>query len=127
MDESELESIRSSMKQAMTERIGRAMRDVWERLSDVVGHFAATMSDGDKVFRDATVRNLEELVELLPGLNVTEDPDLAAIGAEIKAKLTGYDPKDLRKKPQVRSEAAKQAAEIVERMQGFMSAFGVAE
>lgn len=127
MDESELEGIRTSMKQAMNERIGRAMRDVWARLSDVVSHFATTMSDADKVFRDATVRNLEELVELLPGLNVTEDPDLATIAAEIKAKLTGYDPKDLRKKPQVRSEAATQAKEIMERMQGFMSAFGVAE
>ena len=127
MDADELETVKSSMERAMSERIGRAMRDVWERLSDVVGHFAATMGDGDKVFRDATVRNLEELVELLPGLNVLDDPDLKAIGDEIQAKLVGYDPKDLRKKPDVRSEAASQAKEIMDRMEGFMSAFGVAE
>lgn len=126
MDQSELDTVKASMERAMNDRIGRAMRDVWERLSEVVGHFAKKMGSDD-IFRDATVRNIEELVELLPGLNVLDDPDLKAIGDEIKAKLVGYDPKDLRKKPDVRSEAAQQAKEIMERMEGFMSAFGVAE
>jgi hypothetical protein len=127
LDQEHAQEVQEQMERAMSERIGRAMRDVWERLSDVVSHFATTMSDGDKVFRDATVKNIEELVDLLPGLNVLDDPDLAAIGDEIKAKLTGYTPKDLRKKPEVRSEAAQAAQEIMDRMSGFMSAFGVAE
>lgn len=127
LDVEHADEVRESMERAMTERIGRAMRDVWTRLSDVVGHFASKMSESDAVFRDATVRNLEEIVELLPGLNVLDDPDLKALGDEIQAKLIGYDPKDLRKKPEVRSEAAEQAREIMERMQGFMSAFGTAE
>jgi hypothetical protein len=126
LDAEHADEVRESMERAMHERIGRAMRDVWTRLSDVVGHFANKMGS-DEIFRDATVRNLEELVEILPGLNVLDDPDLAALADEIKAKLVGYDPKDLRKKPEVRSEAAQQAKEIMERMQGFMSAFGVAE
>lgn len=126
LDAEHADEVRENMEKAMHERIGRAMRDVWTRLSDVVGHFANKMGS-DEIFRDATVRNLEEIVELLPGLNVLDDPDLAAIGDEIKASLIGYDPKDLRKKPEVRSEAADQAKAIMEKMQGFMSAFGVAE
>jgi hypothetical protein len=118
--------VKESMERAMHERLGRAMRDVWSRLADVVGHFAKKM-DSDDIFRDATVKNIEELVDLLPGLNVLDDPDLAAMGDEVKAKLAGYDPKDLRKKPAVRSQAAKEAKEIMERMAGFMSAFGSAE
>jgi hypothetical protein len=126
MDQDQLDSVRSSMEQALTERIGRAMRDVWERLGEVVGHFAKKMGSDD-IFRDATVRNLEEMVDLLPGLNVLDDPDLKAIGDEIRAKLHGYDPKTLRKDKAARSQAAQDAKAIMDRMAGFMSAFGAAE
>lgn len=123
MDQDELESVRKGMEDALQSRIGRAMHDVWSRLSEVVGHFATKMGS-EGIFRDSTMSNLEELVDLLPGLNVLNDPDLAAIGDEIKAKLTGYDVKDLRKRPDVRSQAAFEANEIMERMKGFMGAFG---
>lgn len=113
--------VRGKMEQAMQERIGRAMRDIWERLGDVVGHFAKTMADGDKVFRDSTIRNIEELVELMPGLNVLDDPDLTALTSEIKAKLAGHDPKDLRKDKVTRTQAARDAEDIMRRLSGFMS------
>lgn len=122
MEQDQLDEVRASMERAMQERLGRAMRDVWERLSEVVGHFAKKMGSGD-IFRDSTVRNIERLVDLLPGLNVLNDPDLKAIGDEIKAKLAGYDPKDLRKSKAVRSQAAQEAEEIMSRMSGFMNAF----
>jgi hypothetical protein len=110
------------MERAMGERIGRAMQDVYVRLSDVVGHFAKIMADDRKVFRDSTVSNIEELVDLIPGLNVLDDPALNALGVEIKQKLMGIDPKDLRKNPEVRTQAAKDAENIMERMKGFMTA-----
>lgn len=126
MDKEHADSVRASMEQAMHDRLDRAMHDVWERLSNVVSHFANKMGS-DEIFRDATVRNLEELVEVLPGLNVLDDPDLNAIAADVKARLHGHDPKDLRKDKALRSQVAQEAKEIVERMQGFMSAFGAAE
>jgi hypothetical protein len=113
--------VRGKMERAMQERIGRAMRDVWERLSEVVGHFAKKMGS-DEVFRDSTIRNIEELVELIPGLNVLDDPDLTALSAEIKAKLAGHDPKDLRKDKVTRTQAARDAEAIMAKMASFMSA-----
>lgn len=113
-------NVQAQMERAMAERIGRAMQDIYTRLSDVVGHFASKMST-DGVFRDSTVRNIEELVELIPGLNVLDDPELNKLGVEIKQKLTGIDPADLRKNPEVRSQAAKDAEDIMERMKGFMN------
>jgi hypothetical protein len=75
------------------------------------------------VFRDSLVGNIEQLVDMLPGLNVLNDPDLDAIGKEVKARLLGYDLKDLRKKPAVRSAAAREAQEIMDKMAGFMTCF----
>lgn len=126
MDAEQLDTVRSSMEEAMRGRISRAMQDVWTRLSEVVGHFAKKMGTDD-IFRDTTVRNIEELVDMLPGLNVLDDPDLARMGEEIKAKLAGLDPKELRKDKDVRSQAAKDAADIMERMGGFMAATTEAE
>jgi hypothetical protein len=126
MEQDQLDSIRATMEGAMRDRLGKAMRDVWERLSEVIGHFAKKMGSDD-IFRDATVRNVEELVDLLPGLNVLDDPDLKQIGDEIKAKLHGHDPKTLRKDKAARSQAAADAQAIMDRMAGFMSALGVAE
>jgi hypothetical protein len=68
------------------------------------------------------VSNILELVDLIPGLNVLDDPTLNALGDEIKAKLGGVDPKDLRKDKGVRSQAAKDAEAIMARMAGFMNA-----
>jgi hypothetical protein len=122
LDAEHADRVRSDMERAMGERIGRAMQDVYVRLSDVVGHFAKIMADDRKVFRDSTVSNIEELVDLIPGLNVLDDPALNALGVEIKQKLMGIDPKDLRKNPEVRTQAAKDAENIMERMKGFMTA-----
>lgn len=121
LDDEHAREVRVQMERAMQGRIGRAMQDVWARLSEVVGHFASKMGS-DAIFRDTTVSNIEELINLLPGLNVLDDPTLAAMGEEIRAKLSGYDPKDLRKDKAARSQAARDAEAIMAKMAGFMNA-----
>lgn len=122
-DQAENDAIRHNIESAMQARISRAMGDVWARLSDVLGHFASKMGS-DEVFREATVKNLEELVELLPALNVLDDPNLAKIGDEIAANLVGYSAKELRKNAAVRESVADEAKRIMSDMEGFMKAFG---
>lgn len=117
------DKIREDIEDKMKERLGKAMQSVWTRLADTLGHFAERMA-GDGVFREATVKNLEEIVEILPELNVLNDPDLDRIANEIRSTIVGYDVKDLRKNPEVRSIAASEAKRIMDDMKGFMTAFG---
>lgn len=123
MDAHELEAVRASMTEALQHRVGRAMADVWQRLADTLKHFGDKM-DGDEIFRDSTVKNLEEIVEILPDLNILNDPNLEQIRQDIKASLTGYEPKALRKDPATRSMVAGEAKRIMDTMSGFMNAFG---
>lgn len=109
---------------AMQKRVGKAMRGVWERLAETLNHFATKMGDEDAVFRDTTVTNLRNLVAMLPALNVLNDPDLDQIREDIERRLVSYEPNELRKKPDIRSAAAIEAAEIMDQMKGFMTAFG---
>jgi hypothetical protein len=121
--EAEERAVRDEMERAMQSRISRAMGDVWTRLSTVLGHFAAKMSTDD-IFRDSTVKNLEELVELLPALNVLDDPNLNAVTEDIARTLVGYTAKDLRANKATRTAVADEAKRIMEDMSGFMNAFG---
>ncbi len=122
MDQQTTDMLRQQIEEKNAERVSMAMRDVWGRLSTVLTHFASKMAD-DSIFRDSTVKNLEELVEMLPALNVTEDPELEKIRQDITDTLIGYKPKDLRKDSAVRQAAAKESRRIADQMASFMGAF----
>jgi hypothetical protein len=55
------------------------------------------------------VHNLTELLDVLPGLNICNDPDLKQIAADARQSLTVFDPKELRKDKRLRADAAAEA------------------
>ncbi len=122
MDKNAVAAVQKNIEQAMQARISRAMGDVWDRLSDTLGHFAAKMKD-DAIFRDSTVHNLEELVAALPALNLVNDPRLNQIVHELQSRVCGYEIRDLRKDQTVRSQVGKEAQKIMDDMHAFMHAF----
>lgn len=123
LDQEQVDLIREDMEARMKERIGAAMADVYQRVHDTVEHFMEKTGDEKAIFRDSMVLNLRELADVLPGLNLLNDPNLRKIGQDIKNTLYRFEPKDLRKNPSLREEAAREAAKIVEEMRGFMNAF----
>ena len=123
LDSDDVDRIKGDMEQAMQVRITKAMGDVWKRLADTLGYFSERMNS-DGVFRDSTVNNLKEIAALLPGLNLTGDPALAAIGHEISVLVGQHDPKDIRKDPELREAIGREAQDIIDNMKGFMNAFG---
>lgn len=124
LDNDATDAVRRSIEDALKERIGRAMADVWARLQDTLGHFAAKMADTDAVFRDSTVKNLEEIIDILPDLNILNDPNLERIAEDMRRTLSGYDAKTLRGDVTQRAQAAAEAQRIMDDMAGFMNAFG---
>jgi hypothetical protein len=123
MEAEQVEQIRATMEAALQQRMGRAMQDVWTRLSDTLGHFAERMGS-DGVFRESTIRNLEEIVDLLPDLNVLEDENLEQIRQQVATFVIGYDAKTLRTDKNARATVSAEAQRIMDDMAGFMAAFG---
>lgn len=124
MDQAHVDQIRQSIEQGVNARVATAMQEVWERLSKTLKHFHDRMADTDASFKRATVDNLREIAEVLPKLNVLDDPDLEAIRLDIEQHLAGYDAADLRSDPAKREAATTEAKRIMSTMNGFMSAFG---
>src|SRR5574343_595338 len=126
LDAKEQERVKDSMEQALRKRLGTAMEEVWTRLAKTLKQFAEQVGS-DVKFRDSTVENLEEIVDLLPDLNILQDARLEQLRQEIKDNLTGYDPKLLRKDDAARKVVAGEAKRIIDTMSGFMNAFGGAK
>jgi hypothetical protein len=103
-------------------------RELWHRLYGAVQHMADRLAaykvtkDGvEHPFRDTVVTNLVKLVDVLPKLNITKDPELERLSEQVRDSLL-VDPKELRQSDSARIETANKAAEIASRMAGYMAA-----
>jgi hypothetical protein len=96
-----------------------AMKDLFLRIHKVVGHYVERLDDPDAKFKDSLVDNLVELVELLPRLNVTNNPSLTKLTKDATDKLLVFSPENLRTDPEVRSKAVDNAKAILDKMSGY--------
>jgi hypothetical protein len=113
------ESLRSQIAQSITrdteERYRLAMADCWKRLYDPVKRMADTLADPKQTFRNSLVENVREICEVMPELNILDDPELKRMTAEVYGRLAfGTDPDDLRDNLYERAEQAKRASELAD-------------
>lgn len=117
----QMERIQKNITAQVAEAQALAIKDVWHRLHDRVSKMAERLKDPDARFRDTLVENLAELVDLLPRLNLTDDPNLENMRREVEAKLL-CNPDSLRQYATVRQSVASDAQSILDAMAPFMAA-----
>nr|MDA3813832.1 hypothetical protein [Candidatus Cloacimonadota bacterium] len=118
----EVDSIKESLEQQVKDSTYTAMNDLWKRLFKVVDHLAERLSDPDNKFKNTLVENITALCDLLPKLNITNDPKLAEAVVEIKAKLTANDSQTLRDNNVIRNKTAVEAQKILNKMRPYQTA-----
>jgi hypothetical protein len=96
-----------------------AISDVWDRLYDALFHIHERLSDPTAKFRDTLIGNLDELLEILPALNITGNPELTARATEAKQKICVFKPNVLRIDSKARAEAADAAADLIRRVKSY--------
>ena len=109
-----------------------ASRELWRRMYEAVSHVAERLSaykeTGQGIehpFRDTVVTNLIKLVDFMPKLNVTGDPELERLTSQVRASLL-VDPDELRRSETVRTDTASKAARIAEQMSAYMTGYQLA-
>lgn len=120
LPEAELAKLKASVEESIQRRLGAAMQDVWLRIAGLLAHYIEKMAEPEAIFRDSTVNNLVDLMNILPGLNVTGDPNLRAIRSRIMDTIGSYEPDDLRNQEDLRAAATKEAKEISEIVNGYL-------
>ncbi len=127
----EKERIKRQITAAVEASVQVASRELWQRLYDAVSHLAerleaykVTEEGVEHPFRDSVVTNLMKLVDVLPKLNVTGDPELERLASEVRASLL-VDPQELRKSESIRNETARAASAIADRMSAYMCGYSL--
>jgi hypothetical protein len=121
LTDDEIDFIRRDVQRKTKEAEELAMREVWQRLFDRVEHIANKLSDPEAIFRDSMLENAQEIVDLLPKLNIANDEKLEQLRNEVQKRLLNTSPKELRTNPVLRKAKAKEASAIVSAMSAFMS------
>lgn len=96
-----------------------AQKDAFERIAKVLAAFVDRLAKPDSVFRDSLVENARELAEVLPHLNLTDDPVLTQMSDRLRDKLTQFDAEQLRRDPKARRETHAEAVAMHADVMGF--------
>lgn len=109
------DEIRAQITQSVASRQAKMVEDCWNRMREVVGRIAEQCGKEKGVIRDSLMDNARDLVAVLGGLNVTNDPKITAVENDIRDKLLVPATK-LRISPTTRANVAGAARDILGRM-----------
>ena len=123
IDPSEIARIQRSMDEQLNAMTRNATQDLVNRIVTAVTHMHDRMEaytgTREGSFRDSLVDNMRELADLVPTLNITNDPILEEIARRMHDLVT-YDPDTLRKNSSARSTVADTADDILAKMKQFI-------
>lgn len=110
-------------KEGMRQQVAEAVRDVWERVYKVTNAMAEKLAvpayEKGGIFRDTLITNIDELISLMPSLNVFGDPTLTDVQLELRS-LAAIHPNTLRTDPVEREERAARAKKLADKIKGYL-------
>ena len=109
------DEIRNQITNSVNLRQQEAVKDCYRRVREVVSKIHERLSVEDAMFRDTLIENARDLMAVLPGLNITDDPALTALHGEIN-ELLMVEPTTLRNSPTKRKETADAADAILAKL-----------
>jgi len=121
LDKAAAAEVRASIEAELTERIARASRAPFERLFATIERFKLAL-EGERGVRKSTLENLTELADILPQLNFSNDHSIDSLCARVKLMLGNLETTDLKNDPALKLKLSKDAAAIMSKMAGYMSA-----
>lgn len=97
------------------------VNELYERVRTVVQHAHDKLNDPESIFRDSTINNIQSIVDVLPKLNIFDDPVLDLAHQKIQNELLISEPQELRVDIEKRKQVAQSAFDIVALLNGDMA------
>jgi hypothetical protein len=141
LNENVVKEIKSQIENKGNRQVELAMQDCWNRVRDVLSSLRDKMREDSRtvkvkkkdrkgkaytekvekapIFRDSIIGNIQDLVKVLKGLNVTNDPNLEKVRSQLEADICKIDTDTLRNDKSVRTETAKKADAIISNLEGI--------
>lgn len=116
MQDDDLDELRSKLDQRVNSAVDEARLDLYNRLAERLNRVSERLSDPDHVFRDSLIEGLQDLLHLIPNLNVTKDPELEELRLETLRRVAPHAAQDLRDDDTLRDQVKNAADEILRKM-----------
>jgi hypothetical protein len=100
--------------------LAKGAQELWLRLRRLVDHMVTRLQQPDGRLYASVVANIVDLINVLPDLNLTNDPALNAFVEEIRTQLCAASAKELKANDLLRATTAQEAADIASRMAAHM-------
>jgi len=120
MEAADKEKIKKELDKKNIRSHEQAMTDLWERLYNAVKIMADGMSGTKGKVYDAYVKNIEDITDILPDLNINEDQKLNEMAKEVRHTLAAHTPGQLRKDKNLKQDTAEKAKIIANKLDGMM-------
>lgn len=108
------EGVRQQMLQSISARQEKMVADCWQRVREVVSRIAEQCSNPKGRIHDSLMENAQSLADVIDGLNITANSDIAYVGEQLRALIV--DPDRLRTSPTTRAAVALNAEQILQRI-----------
>jgi hypothetical protein len=106
LGEEEKARVAREIDQQVKQSLTRATSELWSRLMQAVAHLAAQLERPKARLHTSTLRNVTEIADLVPRLNVTNDEELTALAQETNSRLASFSRQELADHPAERARAA---------------------
>lgn len=97
-------------------QLTHAQEAMWTEAKDRIAHLIERLEGEDTKFKEASIRQVRELVGLLPGWNIGKDSRAGEIAADIDQMLAGVEAVDLRKDAAIRTSVVEDARRIADKL-----------
>jgi hypothetical protein len=128
LDDNQIEYLKETLDVHMRDKFDEATRDLKNRIITVTESFVdrvsayheTRMPDGnvrvDRTFRDSVVENVQVVLDMIPGLNITQDMEVSKLAEQTRTALCTYKAATLRTSPAIRSEVVAKARALLTRL-----------
>lgn len=122
LDEEEIAKLKSSVEIEIQERLNIAAKDNWKRIKESLNNLKNGLNNKTEGkgsgFRDSLFTNLEEIVNTIPKLNITDDNNITEVIKEI-SEIAKIDPNDARKNTSVKVDTIQKVDDVMNKFSSF--------
>ena len=122
----EVSAIRQDIEADLQATVDIAVQDVYQRIKTVTSAMVTRLrlydpaKPGEHSFRDSLVGNVKDLLDILPSLNISNDPNIGKFYSDMH-DLVRFDAKELRDNSFSRGEIANRAEAILTQLRQFIA------
>lgn len=125
LPEEDRAQIRKDCEHLFDQKLEEISKDLWGRLHAAIKRMCDNLENNSRIY-DTMLGNIHELIDMLPVLNVGNDPALAYMTTEISDRLLKYNTEDIKKDEDTKKRATQDANDILSRLDAHLSTMGLA-